>query len=320
MDRRAFLSCLGVGVGAVAAPAVSLANPSTAAAAIGSKWTGHRPGQIYLGLSCPGSISAAEDKTGRVGLNRTFSLWGNASGETSTIRADHSAGRLPWISFKPPSHTSGIWSSIASGRWDADIRERAHRYATYSGPVVVTFNHEPQTDLSLGSPAQFAAAWTRIYDVWDNETGMKNTAFAPIIGDWVFNPVNRGDDPSPYLPEAVLRRMAFLGIDLYQNPSGENYNLRLGRILNWLNSQGHSDKMIGVGETGCSNYYSGDAADWWRAAWQWAASNSNRLGAISYFHSTRNSRSGVNWALTESAEKLNAYRSSISSTVSCRLT
>lgn len=325
MERRTFLSSLGLGLGAVALPTVpAAATPAregaTAAAVAGAQWPGHRPGRIYLGMSCPGSISTAEAKTGRVGLNRTFSRWGNASGETNVIRTDHVAGRLPWISFKPPSHTSGIWSAIASGRYDGDVRERARRFAGYSAPVVVTFNHEPQTDASIGSPAQFAAAWTRIYDVWDDETAMENTAFAPIIGEWVFNPVNRGDEPEPYLPEAVLRRMAFLGIDLYQNPSGDGYSERLGRIVDWLDDKGHGDKAVGVGETGCTNAYAGEAADWWKKSWSWAASHAARVCAISYFNSGRNSRSGVNWELTESTDKLNAYRASLSSSVACRLT
>ncbi len=328
MQRRAFLSCLGLGLGTVATSAnpagaslgrATRLEPVARLAATGASWAGHVPGRIYLGMSTAGSIEQAEQQTGRVGLNRTFSSWGNADGEDRQIRADHSSGRLPWISFKPPASTSGMWSSIAAGRYDGDIRARARRYAGYSAPVIVTFNHEPQTDTQVGSPAEFAAAWTRIYDVWESETGLRNVAFAPIIGEWVFNPVNRTEDPAQYLSQAVLRRMAFLGVDLYQNPSGDDYATRLDRVIGFLDNQGRTEMMVGVGETGCSDYYAGSAADWWTRSWQWAASHADRIGAISYFNSSRNSRSGVDWRLDESTSKLNAFRASLDSAVSCRL-
>ena len=46
---------------------------------------------------------------------------------------------------------------MASGKYDADIRARARRYAELSKPVIVTFNHEPHND-NTGTPGEFAAA------------------------------------------------------------------------------------------------------------------------------------------------------------------
>ena len=333
MQRRQFLSCLGLGMGlgaaTVAAPAVGAVPrgaetdfrfPSPRQAAAAGKWPGHRPGMIYLGLSAAGSVDSAEKTTGPVGLFRSFSHWGSASNEAVEIRANQAKGRLTWISYDPPVSTSGIWAKIGSGAYDADIRARAQVYAGLSVPAIVTFSHEPQGDLQWGSPANFAAAWTRIYDVWNAETGLKNAAFVPIIGDWVFNPVNhKNGHPDEYLPSGVLSRMAFLGTDLYQNPSGQDYSIRLARLIRFLDDRGRSDKMVGVGETACSDFYPGNASDWWKRSWQWAVAHSSRVGAISYFHSQNNSRPGANWLLTESAAKLNAYKASLQSTVSCGL-
>ena len=163
MQRRQFLSCLGLGMGlgaaAVAAPAVGAVTrgaetdirlPSPRQAAAAGKWPGHRPGMIYLGLSAAGSVDSAEKTTGPVGIFRSFSHWGSASKEVAEIRGNQAEGRLTWISYDPPVSTSGIWAKIGSGAYDADIRARAQVYAGLSVPAIVTFSHEPQADLRCG--------------------------------------------------------------------------------------------------------------------------------------------------------------------------
>lgn len=292
---------------------------SSSASAATAKFPGHKPGKIYLGLSVDGSLSTTLSRTGPVGLQRTYYKWSDGTRETSNIRADHAAGRLPWISFKPPSTSPGGWAAVASGRYDADIRTRARRYASYGKPVIVTFNHEPHNDRT-GTPADWARAWTRIHDVMKSETNLQNVISVPIIGDWVFNPVNKKDDPKDYLTQAVLSRMHFLGVDLYQNQSGDDYSVRLGRSLSWLNAQGYSDKMIGVGETGATDdYRSPTGAQWWQRSWSWAVSNVSRVAAISYFNSQHNNNSGNTWLLWESASKLAAFKASLSSSTFTRL-
>lgn len=309
-------SLAAVGVAAGFGPGLLGGSSASAATA---KFPGHKPGKIYLGVSVDGPLSTTLSRTGPVGLQRTYYKWGDATRETNNIKADHAAGRMPWISFKPPFTTAGGWAAVASGRYDADIRARARRYAGYGKPVIVTFNHEPHNDRT-GTPADWARAWVRIHDVMKNETSLKNVISVPIIGDWVFNPVNKKDDPKDYLTQAVLSRMHFLGVDLYQNQSGDDYSVRLGRTLSWLNSQGHSDKMVGVGETGATDdYRSPTGAQWWQRSWSWAVSNVNRVAAISYFNSQHNNNSGNTWLLWESASKLTAFKSSLSSSTFTKL-
>jgi hypothetical protein len=267
-------------------------------------------------MSYPGSIVTAEAVTGHVGVHRSFFGWDQAAAENAVIRADHAGYRLPWISFKPPGGVAG-WSALAKGTYDAQLRARAVRYAQFSKPIVVTFHHEPTNDSDNG--AAFAAAWVRIHDVMKAKTGLKNVAFAPIIGDWEFNPRNGTRHPQDYLTSAVLRRMAFLGIDLYQNGSGAGFDVRLGRILKWLDYRGAGNKMIGIGETGATNAFgTPSAVTWWKASWTWAAAHTDRLGVVSYFNSGRNSKSNVYWPLNESSAKLAAYKTSLASTAACR--
>ncbi len=307
----------GLSVATVTAPAEAKKKRKKAAG--GAKFPGHKPGHIYLGVSAAGDVNKAIRSTGPVGLARTYYRWGDASREDRNIRADHAANRLPWISFKPASTAKGGWAAIASGRYDADIRARARRYAGHSKPIIVTFNHEPHND-KTGSPSDFAKAWCRIHDVMKKETGLKNVISVPILGDWEFNPVNRKGDPGAFLPDSVLSRCHFLGTDMYQNRSGQGYDVRLGRILNWLNARGHSQLMVGLGETGCTNDYgSPSGATWWTNGWKWAAAHSDRVAAIAYFNSQHNNNSGNTWLLTESASKLAAFKQSLASSTACKL-
>ena len=313
LDRRSLMrlaSLAALGVATTAAAGGALTGSAHAAPV---QWPGHKPGYIYLGVSSQSNIEATVSRTGALGLQRTYYKWNDGTREDRNIRADHAARRLPWVSFKPPSSNPGGWDAVASGRHDADIRARARRYAGHSGPVVVTFNHEPHND-STGSPGDFAAAWCHIHDVMKSETGLQNVVSVPIIGDWVFNPTNRKDDPQDYLTAAVLDRCHFLGLDTYQNRSGQGYDVRMGRVLDFLDDRGHPTKMVGLGETGATEAFgSPSGAAWWNASWGWAEANRQRVAAVSYFNSLHNNNSGNNWLLWESTAKLNAFRASLAS-------
>ncbi len=314
-DVMKLASIAALGAAATSTAGAALAGPASAATV---QWPGHKPGSIYLGASSQ-DFNTTLSRTGELGLRRTYYKWGDGAREDRTIRSDHAARRLPWISFKPPSTSPGGWNAISSGRYDADIRSRARRYAALSRPVVVTFNHEPHND-STGTPAEFARAWSRIHDVMKSETGLQNVVSVPIIGDWCFNPVNKQDEPEHYLTPDVLNRCHFLGVDLYQNASGQGFDIRVGRVLNFLNGRGHSTKMVGIGETGATDGYgTPSGATWWTNSWKWSVANSNRVAAISYFNSLHNNNSGNNWLLWQSTAKLNAFRASVASTTSCTL-
>jgi hypothetical protein len=295
-----------------------------------ARWPGHQPGRIYLGMSAP-----SEDWSGSLadlvpqvpGVRRKFYEWNDASAESSQIASDHAARRLPWVSFKPPVTGGTVpqrWDAIASGAHDADIRARARRYAALDAPVIVTFHHEPSNDAPDADGARWAAAWIRIYDVMDDETGLANTTFAPIVGDWLFNPKN-SQDPARWILPGVISRQPFLGIDLYQNNSSEGFEVRIERILAWLADHGDPGAMIGIGETGATDlFFEKNAArptavEWWLDSWTWAVANTDRVGVVSYFNSTRNSKPDHYWALDESTGKLDAFKTSLASPTTCLL-
>lgn len=324
MDRRKFLSASGLAVAATALPGSS----ATAAwsrresedsvystQAVTPRWPGHKPGRVYLGLSSP-NLTASLALTGPVGAYRSFHEW-KGDEEDATIRRDHAANRLPWVSFKPPLGPGLDWTLIGNGVFDSDIRARAHRYASYSRPLISTFHHEPTNDQGVGSA--WASAYVRIYDLLKAEGALLKTAFVPILGDWAFNPKNPDRHPEYYLTPAVLSRMPFLGVDVYQNSGGEGFAKRLGRILAWLADRGVSDPMVGVAETGCCLAQSPTPEKWFTANWSWAVNNTDKIGVISYFDSQVNSKDGHDWRLNETAAKLSAYKTALRSATACRL-
>jgi len=322
LDRRKFLSLSGLSLAAAAVPGGSAGaawSDATSAAALAvslPRWPGHKPGRVYLGLTSP-DLAASLGRTGPVGAQRSFFRWSDASKEDATIKQDHAANRLPWVSYKPPQGPNFDWTLIGIGAFDSDIRARARRYASYSRPVISTFHHEPTDDGGLG--AAFAAAYIRQYDVMKDETGLANVTFVPTFSDWIFNPRDPDGQPEDYLTPGVLSRMPFLGIDVYQEAGGERFGERLERVLGWLGDHGVARPMVGVGETGCCLAQSPQPERWFTAGWRWAVNHTDKVGIVSYYDSTLNSAAGHDWRLNETAAKLRAYKDALASPIACRL-
>lgn len=337
LGRRQFLTAAGaLGVGSLAglslagcsgrqAPpqatpsvlATTSPTPSRTASTTVARWPGHVPGCVVLGASAGRDIEATAALAGPLGTARRFYSWDDTERETQDIASDHAAGRLPWVSFKPANRGPGGWAEIISGMHDAEIRQRALRYAGLTKPVVLTFHHEPNNDAE-GTPEEFAQAWRHIYDVMHSATGMANCAYAPIVGESMFDTKGRSDPPEAFLTPSVLEMSSFLGIDLYQNRSGASGADRLERVLGWLEWQGYADLMIGLGEVGATDFWGRPTgASWWSSLWAWALANTDRIGIISYFNSVANNHAEADWRLSESATKLGAFRRSITQARTC---
>lgn len=270
------------------------------------------PGKVYVGLT-GGGFDAASRLDAPVGMRRTYYKWNDVDREVKQIARDHAAKRMPWISFKPPGSATATWPAIASGEHDADIRARARAYAKIKKPVVVTFHHEPHND--GGSPREYKRAWIRIHDVLRDSGDLDHIVFAPIIGEWVFNPYNKAAEPRHFLGKGVLRRTPLVGIDLYQNDSGQGYDVRLGRILKWLARKGHPNKMVGLGETAATDDFgTPNGAKWWNDQWAYARECS-RLFGLNYWNNTLHN----DWQLTESTSKFAAFNASVVDPVATRL-
>jgi hypothetical protein len=284
--------------------------------AAGAPFPGYLAGQFYLGMSCPSSCATEASKLGTpFGIHRQFAQWGDWSRIAKFIKADHTAGRLPWVSFKPPGGNQAGWQAIASGKHDAELRALAEVLkANDNKPVWLTFHHEPNNDGSSG--AVWAAAYCHIHDVLKAAGALANVADPPILSDWLFDPRNPAD-PSDWLTKPLLQRVPLIGVDAYQNASGQTLAVRLPRVLDWLAAQGYPNKMVAIGETGATDYYRNTTAvNWLNASLGWIAAHTNEIAGVSYFNSTANSRGGVYWPLSESAAKMAAYRTWLNSPLS----
>jgi hypothetical protein len=281
--------------------------------AAGARWPGQIPGKFYLGMSCGTLCDTKQSQLGQgYGVHRQFTTWGNVKAVAKDIQEDNAAGALPWVSMKPPGGGVAGWKGIADGTYDADIRTLATTLkANDDKPVLFTFHHEPSNDGTEADGALWAAAYSRIHDILASEGALANVSDPPILGDWLFNPVNRAQDPANWLTDAVLQRAPFIGIDLYQNNTGETFADRIPRILDWLSSRGYPNLMVGIGETGSTDTdatFKVSAVDWLNQSLSWAAEHTDEIGVVSYFNSTANSKATVYWPLDESTGKLNAYR------------
>jgi hypothetical protein len=283
-----------------------------------AQWPGQVVGKFYLGMSCGTDCSDAERKlnTG-YGVHRQFKSWANWGGLAKAIQADHKAGRVPWISIKGPGGSPSGWQALAAGKYDSDINALATALkANDDQPVLLTFHHEPSNDGADSTGKYWAAAYCHLHDLLKSQGALQNVADPPILGDWLFNPRNP-QDPTDWLTSGVMQRMPFLGIDMYENTSGETFGDRIPRILGWMAQHGYPNKMIGIGETGATDHYKDEtgltAVQWMNASLSWVAANTDKVGVVSYFNSMNNSRSGVYWPLDESAAKMTAYRTWLAS-------
>ena len=276
------------------------------------EWAGHIPGKFYLGMSCGVVCGEKETSLGQsYGVHRTYKQWNNWSGVAKEIQRDHAAGRLPWVSFKPPLQGAAGWSGIADGKYDADIKALATTLkANDDKPLLVTFHHEPSNDGTEDEGKLWAAAYVHIHDLLKAEGALgPNVSDPPILQDWIFNPTNRLQDPINWATDEVLERVPFMGIDMYQNSSGETFAVRIPRIIDWMADRGYPNIMVGIGETGSTGNWADAPADTWlNDSLTWVANNTDKVGVVSYFNSTANSASDVYWPLDESGAKMAVYK------------
>jgi hypothetical protein len=159
-----------------------------------------------------------------MGVRRTFWSWSQRPGSmVTTAKPDAAAGRVPWVSTKPPLVSSGsAWAAVGSGAYDAEIDQMLKALGTVPGPVWLTVHHEPegggstpagQTD-DPGGAAAWRAMQTRIRQRI-TATGVRNVAFAPVLMSWTFDS-RSGRNPAEWWVPGIWD---FAGIDHYVDAS-----------------------------------------------------------------------------------------------------
>ncbi|MBM7518325.1 hypothetical protein JOD66_003292 [Nocardioides nitrophenolicus] len=206
----------------------------------------------YIGAAHGGNTdpTALEQQLGsKLAVRRTYYTGTGVASAVKNATTDLAAGRLPWISFKPPYS----WTEMADGKGDAWATDLAQRLAALNGPVWVAFHHEPENDGDIQE-------WRRMQEhlapiLRDNAP---NVAFTVIVTGWH----QFYGDPQYSLANIWPRgvKVDVAGFDIYQ----EYGSVKNGKQdLRWVDMPGYFQKIaawartVGVdwalGETGITD-------------------------------------------------------------------
>jgi hypothetical protein len=223
-----------------------------------------------------------------------------------TAAEDLAAGRLPWVSVKPPS-----WTAVALGRHDAEIDETLIALDRLGGPVWLTVHHEPEGGGGVnapddpGGPSAWRGMQQRFRERMD-ALGTTNIALAPILMAWTFEPLSQRN-PLDWWIDGVFD---FAGIDYYvEAESADDIALADRQWRRAREFYGARGLDVAVGEWGNRGTDQRAADEMQRFYDHALGSASDGLGAqvigLAYFDSDLNSPTGA-WTL--SGEPLRAFR------------
>jgi len=229
-----------------------------------------------------------------MGVRRTFWRWDQRTSSMLTVaRNDAAAGRVPWVSVKPPSVASGsAWRAVASGSYDAQIDEMLRGLGSVGGPVWLTVHHEPEgggsTPAGQTDDVGGAAAW-RDMQVRIRQritaTGVRNVAFAPILMTWTFDQ-RSGRNPADWWVSGIWD---FAGVDHYVEASSTTVETTM-----WNNARTfYSAKGLdmALGEWGNKDHGASGAAEmqaWYDMALRSGGSGRSQVVAMAYFDTSLN--------------------------------
>jgi hypothetical protein len=264
-----------------------------------------------FGSTTPGGLETAESmaaKTGRsLDVNHSYYRWDDRV-PSAEDRADVAAGRTPLISFKPATKGGQVlrWADVASGRYDARLREVAQGLKSLGKPVFFSFHHEPENDQAFGTPAEYRAAWRHVAEILRQE-GATNVVKTYVTMGW-----------KPELSEAY-----YPGNDVVDWVAGDPYNwayskshfdapwrsfeAAAGKFYAWAKGKG---KPIMIAETGCVEdpRDPGRKAQWIREMGETLKHKWPEIKAVCYFNNNHDDGRGINGWHIESPQALAAMR------------
>ena len=93
----------------------------------------------------------------------------------------------------------------------------------------------------------------------------------------------------------MLQRSALLGVNIYENASGETFERRVPRILEWLASRGFPELMLGVAASGRTEYAPPYVSPptWLNDSLNWVARHTDKVSVVCY--SSIGQFAGVYW-------------------------
>jgi hypothetical protein len=145
----------------------------------------------------------------------------------------------PVISYKVPNP-----ATLANGGYDTWLATLRTQLNDLNAPVTATFWHEPHGNMD---PAVFRAASLKFFHGVDSP----DIAVGPILNGWLLD--RRVADFASYTDANLLDKWEFVAVDSYQsgtstNPGSYMPARAIPLLENWMDSVGHPNTPLGVGE------------------------------------------------------------------------
>lgn len=196
-----------------------------------------------IGMSAPARLW--DQRIREVGSNgvtarRIFADLSSSGGsQMSLVREAIADGMMPVISYKVPNP-----ATLANGGYDNWLATLRTQLNSLDAPVTATFWHEPHGDMQ---PAVFRAASLKFFNGVDSPS----IAVGPILNGWL---LDRKVSTFAALTDAnLLNKWEFVAVDSYHSGTpakpGPAMPARAIPLLeNWMDSVGHPNKPLGIGE------------------------------------------------------------------------
>jgi hypothetical protein len=310
-----------VALGALSLVATSLASsPSQAATADDPMAFG-----AFAGSTTPSKVQAFETAMGRsAAYLRVYRSWDDAFPDAD-VTWMKSTGHSILVSIKArlKSGANVSWQAIADAQPGSSLYQNMVRWATaikaYGQPIMVTFNHEPDTTNSQasGTPAQFIAAWQKFITVMDTEN-VTNARYTWIVAvrNFSVSPTNKKYAPKYYPGDAWVDNIGVDAFNMYckrKNGTFANPWRSLATLLDPFMQfvAGHPGPDLVVAEWGSVE----DPSNPTRKA-QWIADAQamfkqpaySRFIAISYWNTTSHNYANCDFKITSSTAATNAFK------------
>jgi len=226
-------------------------------------------GKIRIGIR-------SDTNTAQAGLVRSFWRPDQVTSSVSYAKANHTAGQLPWLSYKLP----GTWAQAAAGNNDAWLKDIFTRLNDLGKPVWVAFHHEPEGDGVIDDwkamQRRFAAAAKAYPNI---AYSIILTGWNQFYGSYPMSMMWPGDDAGinilgfdPYSWWGTVKN----GVKNTENP--EMFNLYWSKIYEFVKTR--PNLAWAVAETALTDEY---FATWPGAAWMRnSAATAAAYGAVAW--------------------------------------
>jgi hypothetical protein len=294
LSRRGFLAA-ATAAALAAHPAVALATPRSARA-LGAYV--NPSNRALTAAEADAAFERFESRVGRtLGIRSYFVAWDEPFPAESHV-ADTLAGRTPLLAWYPPRDLA----SIAAGKWDALVRERAVAAAALRHPLFVRFASEFNGEWSgiSGRQRDFVAAWRHLVKLF-RRAGAENVRW--VWCPYALRPRTRNENWRTYWPGGEY--VDWIGMDGYNWGSSRPWSSwqSFGEIFEGLYADYARRKPIMICEV-ASAEVGGDKAAWIRDMHRSLGRRFAAVRAVAWFDVDKE----TDWRVASSRASLAAFR------------